>query len=126
MKGVKPIPTPARLRWREFRIRFAPWLVYASVLVASAWIWVHHVTPPQLVGEVEIVRAEVNSTRTGRLASLTVEQFQAVKAGEILGQGITPDPDVVHGKLAVIRAELALLRSHANPQTTGALAWAVW
>lgn len=118
MKGVKPIPTPARLRWREFRIRFTPWLVYASVLVSSAWIWVHHVTPPQLVGEVEIVRAEVNSVRAGRLADLTIERFQAVQAGEVLGQVITTEPDVIQGTLAVIRAELALLRSQADPQLT--------
>jgi HlyD family secretion protein len=118
MKGVKPIPTPARLRWREFRIRVVPWLVYASVLAASAWIWVRHVAPPQLVGEVEIVRTQVNSTRAGRLADLRVEQFQAVRAGEVLGRVITTDPDVVSGTLEVIRAELNLLRAQADPLLT--------
>jgi multidrug resistance efflux pump len=118
MKGVKPIPTPARLRWREFRIRVIPGLVYASVLAASAWIWVRHVTPPQLVGEVEIVRTQVNSTRAGRLADLKVEQFQPVKAGQMLGQVVTTDPEVLSGTLAVIRAELELIRAQADPLLT--------
>lgn len=118
MKGIKPVPTPARLRWREFRIQVLPWVVYAATVAAVATIWVQHVVPPQLVGQVDLVQAQVLSTQPGRLVDVAVDQFQTVRAGEPVARVITTDPAVLESTLAVIRAEVALLREQSDPVLT--------
>ncbi|RME94680.1 MAG: HlyD family efflux transporter periplasmic adaptor subunit [Verrucomicrobia bacterium] len=118
MKGVKPIPTPARLRWREFRIQALPWVVYAAAVAAVATIWVRYVVPPQMVGQVDLQQAQVLSTQAGRLVDVAVEPFQTVRAGEVVARVITTDPAVLESTLAVIRAEVALLREQSDPVLT--------
>lgn len=118
MARVKPIPTPARLRWREIRIRVVPAVMYLLVGAACVVLWVSHVAPPQLVGQVDIQTAHVNSTLAGRLTGLWVSQHQEVSAGEVLGQVLTTDPAVLESTLAVIRAEVGLLVARADPMLT--------
>ncbi len=111
MKKVKPIPTPPALKWREFRIELLPVLVFLVVLGVVVWIWVHHVTPPLMVGQVEAVRADIVSTQAGLLANLEVGLLEPVHAGEPVATIITTDPKILESTLAVIRAELELLRA---------------
>lgn len=115
MKGVKPVPTPARLRWREFRVQVVPWCVYAGAMALAAMIWVKHVTPPHLVGQVALDQAHLNTTQAGRLVNVSATRFQRVQSGEALAQVVIADPSVIEGTLAVIRAEVALLKDQDDP-----------
>ncbi|MCB1126483.1 MAG: HlyD family efflux transporter periplasmic adaptor subunit [Verrucomicrobiae bacterium] len=114
MSGVKPVPTPARLRWREFRVQVVPWLVYAGTLVVSAFIWANHVTPSQLVGQVVTDQAEVRSSRAGHLLGVSATPFQQVRAGEPLVELAIAEPRLAEARLAVVRAEVAVLRSQGD------------
>lgn len=118
MKGMQPIPSPARLRWREFRIRAVPWMVYFGAAAACVVIWVYHLAPPQLVGQVDIQQAQINSTQPGRLASLRVARFDAVRTGDALAEVVVADPEVLESTLAVIRAEVDLLRAQNDAVIT--------
>ncbi len=115
MKGVKPIPSPSRLQWREFRVRAVPFLVYAGVSLASVFIWTQHVTPPQMVGQVDIRQVNVAAIEAGQLASLRVAQYDTVRRGDEVAEVVVTDPRVLEGSQAVIRAELGLLRAQSDP-----------
>ncbi|MCP5516407.1 MAG: hypothetical protein H7A45_04015 [Verrucomicrobiales bacterium] len=118
MKGIEPIPSPARLRWREFRIRAVPWVVYLGAMAACVFIWVFHLAPPQLVGQVDIQQARINSTQPGRLATLRVARFDAVRTGDALAEVVVADPQVLESTLALIRAEVDLLRAQNDTVIT--------
>ena len=65
MNPLPVIPTPSAHRWREFRIRALPFLVFVGVLVLLAMMWRRYVAPPSLVGQVEPITAYVTSPRPG-------------------------------------------------------------
>lgn len=113
--SLDPIPTPALTRWREFLHTLLPSLVFVGALAASGVIWVNHVSAPTLVGEVMIHRANVTSTLPGRVARLQVDEFAAVKVGDLVAEVITTDPKILESTLAVIRAEVELLRVSSDP-----------
>jgi hypothetical protein len=46
MNALSPIPTPASRRWREFRIRFLPGLIFACGLATTSQLWTHVVHDP--------------------------------------------------------------------------------
>lgn len=115
MKELPPIPTPPALRWREFRFRVVPPVVFLSCLGLCWHLWVRNVAPTSLVGEVEVVREQVRCTLPGTVAKLEVDQFSRVRAGDVVAQVITTDPKVLESTLAVIRAEVELLRVSADP-----------
>lgn len=115
MSAPKPIPIPLGIRWREFRHRFVPALVFASVLCVSLLIWVRHAASPTLVGQVEAKRADVTTTRAGTIARLEVEKSSRVKANDPVAQVIITDRKVLDSSLAVIRAELDLLTAGQEP-----------
>jgi multidrug resistance efflux pump len=115
MKSLPPIPTPLALRWREFRIKFFPGVIVLAALLACVVIWVRHVTPPTLVGQVEAVRANVSSSKPGTLTQLQVTLLKKVHALDPVAVIITTDPKVLESSLAVIRAEVALIRAGLDP-----------
>src|SRR5437870_8167665 len=115
MRDLKPIPIPTAQRWREFRIRIIPLLIFTGTLVAAAMIWRQQVPASALLGEVEPVTANVSSPKAGVLANLNISRLQGVKAGDPIAQVITTDPRVVQSSLAVIMAEIQLMRVNLQP-----------
>jgi multidrug resistance efflux pump len=95
------------LRWREVRIRLAPFGVFLAVAATVVWMWVENVAAPTLIGEVEAVRANVSSPKAGKVSELNVSRLQRVRAGDLIAQIITTDP--------VIQAEIQLLRVNLQP-----------
>src|SRR6476469_9901718 len=110
MDRLPAIPTPPSQQWREFRVRVAPLLVFAASVVAITFIWRDNVAAPNLLGEVEAIRSNVSSPKAGKLSQLNVTRLQRVKAGEVIAQVITTDPQILQSSLAVIQAEIHLLR----------------
>jgi multidrug resistance efflux pump len=115
MERLPPIPTPPSQRWREIRIKMMPFTVFLGALLATVIIWKDNVAPPTLLGEVEAVRACVSSPKSGILAQLNIVRLQEVKAGDHIGQVITTDPRILQSSLAIIQAEIHLLRLNLDP-----------
>lgn len=49
-QALPPIPTPLRRRWKEFRVRVVPVLVFLVVLATACFLWRWYVAPPNLGG----------------------------------------------------------------------------
>src|SRR5688572_33275936 len=108
---LAPIPTPPAQRWRNLRLQYVPFIVFALGLAAAAVIWTRWVAPPTLVGEVEAIRTELRSAQSGRIIELKVDLLQEVKAGDVVGQVLVNEPGVLNASLTVIRAEMEVLRA---------------
>lgn len=115
MSPLTPIPTPTSRRWRDFRLQGLPVLAFALVAVLITYTWKRNLGATTITGEVESVREEVASPLPGRLTDLKVDIFQAVRAGDPVATVVTTDPPVVEASLAVIRAEVELLKAGMDP-----------
>jgi multidrug resistance efflux pump len=115
MDRLPPIPIPSSQLWRELRVRLAPVAVFIAVAAGVAVLWRDNVAAPTLVGEVEAIRSNVSSPKAGKLSELNVTRLQRVQAGEVIAQVITTDPQILQSSLAVIQAEIQLLRVNLRP-----------
>ena len=115
MQSLPPIPTSPAQRWRDFRVQTMPVLVFGAVVLAAAALWQHSVAMPSLVGAAEAVTAYVSSPKPGVLVQLNTDRLQEVKAGDPIAQIITTDPKVLASSLAVIQAEIELMRRNLQP-----------
>lgn len=114
MDQLPPIPVPRGHRWREFKIKQVPILIFCVALVSVAFIWKQHVAAPGFVGEVETVRANVISTLPGLLAELNVDRFDKVSKGQIIGKVYPADPELLKASLAAIEIELRTLQTRVT------------
>jgi multidrug resistance efflux pump len=108
---LPPIPTPSSQLWRQLRLQYLPVVIFVLGLVGATVLWTQWVAPPTMIGEAEAVRTEVRSAQSGLLSDLNVELLQPVRAGQVIGRVIVNDPKVLEASLAVIRAEIEVLRT---------------
>ena len=50
---LSPIPTPASQRWREFRIRVLPVVVFLCIVLGASVLWLNFVAPVARVGSTD-------------------------------------------------------------------------
>ncbi len=115
MNKLPRIPIPLKERWRHARQRVLPLLVFTGAVTILATMWSRHVAAPAFIGQVEPVQASVTSYKPGTLAALTVTRFQNVRAGDSVGQVLITDPRVLASSLAVIQADIEMLRVGMAP-----------
>jgi multidrug resistance efflux pump len=115
MNAPPPIPTPPALRWREFRVRVLPVLVFVAALGGAGYLWQHSLTSPALVGTVEVRSAQVTVPYAGKILQLNVNNFQVVTQGAPLAVLVPSDP---RAALAVVQSELDLLQAKLDPYLT--------
>jgi len=108
---LPPIPTPGAQLWRQLRLQYLPVVAFVLGVVGAVLLWTQWVAPPTLVGEAESIRTELRSAQSGLLVDLTIDVLQPVKAGQTLGRVIVSNPKVLEASLAVIRAEIEVLRT---------------
>ncbi len=113
------IPMPTARKWREFRVKIVPATLFCVVLACTYYVWREHVVPVSMVGRLETVQTEVASPQAGTLAQMRVARFQKVSAGDPIVDVITTDPKILAASLAVIRAEVDLLRADRAPELAG-------
>jgi multidrug resistance efflux pump len=111
---LPPIPTPPAQMWRQLRLQYLPIIVFILAVLAAAIIWTRWVAPPTLVAEAEAVRTEVRAADGGKLTDVSVEVLSSVKAGQTIGQVIMSDRRMLDSSLAVVRAEIEVLRASTN------------
>src|SRR5436190_6425896 len=116
MDSLPTIPTPVAQRWREFRIRILPLFFFVAVIAAVGFLWREVAVPPTLaVGFVETNAASINVPMAGLLAQLNVKRFQPVKSGDQICQVIIKDPKIFAAELAVIQADIDMIRITMRP-----------
>src|SRR5262249_53190267 len=115
MNSLPLIPTPPAQRWKDFRLHGLPVIAFALVASTIVVLWNNSLVPGMFTGEVEAVQENVASVKPGQLVNLSVDQFQSVKAGDTIALVITTDPRVIEASLAVIRAEVELLKTGMDP-----------
>jgi len=108
MEKLPPIPTPASAQWREFRYQYLPGITFLLVVAVVVFMWRNYVVPPNVLAEVEPIRANVISAQPGLLTSLTVERFQHVTNGQEIAQIQIMETNVLSASLGVIEANLAM------------------
>ena len=111
-EALTPIPTPPSLRWREFRIRVLPVLLFVLAVSSVCLIWQHNVSAPMFVGAVEARIARVATPYAGKIIELKVDRFQTVVKGEPVAVLTPTDP---RAALAVIQSELDILKTKLAP-----------
>jgi len=111
MSSPAPIPIPPAQRWRDLRMAFLPPVTFALLLVTIFWMWRSYVHPPNLVGEVEAVRANVISTLDGTVLALKVDNLQQVTNGQELAVISLMEPDVLQAELKAIETDLKLMKA---------------
>ena len=115
---TRPIPIPLRERWRDVRLRLLPALVFGGAAVLLWWLWKDYASAPNLIGQAEALQANVSCYKAGMVAQLNVTRFQHVKAGDSVGQVLVTDPKILASSLAVIQAEIEMLRVGMQPIAT--------
>src|SRR5688500_14998745 len=110
MDQLPVIPTPAGQRFREFRIRFLPVVVFASTILAITYIWREHVTPPNLIAHVEPVSAYVRAANNCIVTNLLVEIYQPVRKGDTIAEVIVTDSRRLDADFQMLRSQLSLVQ----------------
>ncbi len=109
------IPIPAKLRWREIRVRIFPLLIFVIVAGVVMWLWQDRVDATNMIGRVVGKQAEVRSPQAGSLADMTVSAFDSVRAGDVIARLVTTDPQLMQAELAVVLAQIELIRLSRDP-----------
>jgi multidrug resistance efflux pump len=110
MESLPVIPTPAGQKWREFRIRFLPLIVFCCTVAGICLIWTKNLVPPTLVAQVEGVSTPVRSSEAGIISNLYVQPFQQVHAGDVIAAVISGDNHQIDSKLQLLRNQISLFQ----------------
>ena len=108
---LPPVPSPPQERWRQFRVRVMPGVIFGMVLCVTVWLWGQNLANPLVMGQAEGLEAEVISPVAGRLARIEVGLYQQVKRGDLIAVVDASDPQVLSNTVAVIRAEMDAIRA---------------
>jgi multidrug resistance efflux pump len=104
-----------RQRWNDARLRLIPALVFGAAVFVVVLLWNDYVAAPTMLGQAEPMQASVSCYRPGVLAELEVARFQKVKAGDPVGRVLVTDPKILAASLAVIQADIEMLRVNMKP-----------
>jgi multidrug resistance efflux pump len=127
MSDYTPIPIPLRLRWRYFRTRFLPAIVFAAAVIAAALVWEKKSLPAVMVGEVYAPHGIVAASVPGIIEEFNLQLYHEVRAGDVIGRVRTVPAGQAGQALAALRAEIAMIKLGAGDpvldQQRNALSW---
>lgn len=108
MDPLPVIPTPPGQKWREFRIRFLPLIVFACTVGGIFYIWREHVTPPNLVAHVQPIQTYIRASGDCLVTNLLVEIYQPVRKGDTVAEVIITDTRRLDADFQLLRSQLSL------------------
>jgi multidrug resistance efflux pump len=111
---LPPVPIPRRQLWREFRVVFLPPLTFLALLGIIGWMWSRYVQPGAIIGEVEMVRANIIGTADGTVLELRVDYLEAVTNGQVLGVVACLDHGQIEAELAAAETDLRLMKARMD------------
>lgn len=127
MSDYRPIPIPLRQRWRDFRTRFMPVVVFLVAVSATVLLWEEKSTGPMLVGEVYAPQGPVLAPALGMVENLVVQPYEDVRAGDVLGMIRKVPASQAEAALEVLRSEIRMIRLGAGDpvldQRRNVLSW---
>jgi multidrug resistance efflux pump len=109
--SLSPIPRPAALRARDFKLRVVPIGMCLAALAGSAWLWRDQSSANSFVGEVESVVSTINAPRAGTLSCLKVDAFAQVSSNEPLAVLLVASADAIGANLASLKSDLLVTRA---------------
>lgn len=92
------------------RLRHVPVIVYIAGILAVVYLWNTQWMPGNFTGEVQALTANVASPLDGMFMNLSVQQFDRVTNGQLIGK-VALSPEVANAELTAIRADLLVLRA---------------
>jgi len=108
MNAGRRIPTPAG-RWLQLvRMRVVPLAVWLGAVVLVVMLWRERAMRVDTPGIIEARQAAVAAVERGSVASLPVELFDEVHAGQVL---VRLEDAAVRAELAVAQAEVKRLQA---------------
>lgn len=110
MAPLEPIPVPLRLRWREFKIRLLPVLVFFAVLCVAVFVWRNRIGPQGVIGQVELNQSVIGAGDPVTVVRVLVRPHQTVKAGDPLVIVAPANPRLLEATADAIRAEAVALQ----------------
>jgi len=114
----RPIPISPNQRWHEFRVTYAPAVTFLILVAAICWVWLRHVQPGNIIGEVEAVRANIISVVPGTLQELRVDLLGQVSNGQELAVLVALDPDQLEAETVAAETELRVLQRRMDVDKT--------
>ena len=112
MTPLEPVPTPASLRWREFRIRFVPTAVFLVIGAVTVWLWKNQVALATTQGVGEGVRSFIAAPQPAQIQKWLVEPYTIVTAGTPL---VVVNPVDARVDFDLLRSLFEMARVHSQP-----------
>ncbi len=109
---LPPIPATLRLRWRLFRERVVPVVMFLCLAGVAVVVWSRYYGAPTMSGVADGVRTAVCAPQAGWLRELKVRPYQLVNQGDPIAVVEPVDNRV---QLDLTRAELELARLQYEP-----------
>jgi multidrug resistance efflux pump len=116
MDKLPPIPSPPGTILSEFRIRFAPALIFAAVLALTVRIWQQYDEPGLILGEVESARSNITISSPARISELKVHLLDKVTKGQPIAEVAATDPRYLEAQASLTRARLEFIRVNVEPR----------
>ncbi|MFW6348695.1 MAG: HlyD family secretion protein [Cyclonatronaceae bacterium] len=113
--SLKPVPIPWKLRWREFRIRILPIIVFLLALLAILWLWSKRVQAPDFVGRVMAPSAVITAPADGELRDIFTQNFDDIAARDTLFRLQRGPEGEFRARIARIEAEINYMRTSLYP-----------
>jgi len=120
-ESLPPIPTPVGQRWREFRIKVLPPFIFLGVVGVLVLTWSTLIQPISMVGMVETNTVTVMTAQAGLLTELTLNRFDEVTNGQVIGQIELFDADQIQAELTALGSRAALVGAEAELTEWGKL-----
>jgi multidrug resistance efflux pump len=109
---LPPIPVTRRVRWRLFRERVIPVVMFLSLVGVTIVVWSSFYGVPTMSGVGDGIRTTVASPQAGWLRELKVHPYQLVNQGDPIA---VIEPMDARMPLDLLQAELQLARVRHEP-----------
>ena len=109
---LPPIPVTPRLRWRLFRERVVPVVMFLVLVGVTIVVWSRFYGAPTMSGVADGLRTTVASPQAGWLRELKVYPYQLVNQGDPIA---IIEPVDARMPLDLLQAELDLARLRHEP-----------
>ncbi|MCH8567695.1 MAG: HlyD family secretion protein [Balneolales bacterium] len=106
-KKYEPVPIPASTKWREFRIRIIPILIFLAAVLIIFFLWERRVQSPDFIGYVYAPQYVITAQADGIISEIYVQDFDKVEHG-------SPVAQIKRGLAEELEARLALINSEIN------------
>lgn len=112
MKRLELIPIPRSRRWREFRMRVLPVIVFVTLCAVAGVMWRNYARQGMMLGLGEGVRSVVASPQPAMIEQWLVKPYTIVQQGTPLARLRPVDP---RGDFDYLRSLFELERARVQP-----------